>query len=127
MFEHVDLLFEFVLVPLFLKGPRISVPDVLCDLEELTKIVCEEYGGLGGIPANAVCKQNASGPYIRYLDIALGGSPFVNAAAGDFRLNNTYGNFIKGRAPPLSWPGLSNNRPYQDMGPIQHQDAGFAG
>ena len=49
MFEHVDLLFEFVLVPLFLKGPRISVPDVLCDFEELTKIVCEEYGGLGGI------------------------------------------------------------------------------
>ena len=49
IFEHVDLLFEFVLVPLFLKGPRIPVPDVLCDLEELTKIVCEEYGGLGGI------------------------------------------------------------------------------
>ena len=87
------------------------------------------YGddGTDGIPANAVCKQNASGPYIRYLDIALGGSPFVNAAAGDFRLNNTYGNFIKGKAPPLSWPGLSDNRPYQDMGPIQHQDAGFAG
>jgi hypothetical protein len=49
MFEHVDLLFEFVLVPLFLKGPRVPVPDVLCDLEKLTKIVCEEYGGLGGI------------------------------------------------------------------------------
>ena len=87
------------------------------------------YGddGTDGIPANAVCKQNASGPYVRQYDIALGGSPFVNAAGGDFRLNNTYGNLIKGMAPPLSWPGLTGNRPYQDMGPMQHQDQGFAG
>jgi len=66
----------------------------------------------------------AHGPH----DVILTGDPFVDAAGGDFRLNNTAGAGAACRAAgfPGVLPGLSAVG-YADIGVYQHLDAGGAG
>lgn len=53
----------------------------------------------------------------------LTGSAFVNAAGGDFSINNTTnaGASLRAAGKPSSFPGLSTNS-YPDIGAAQHQD-----
>lgn len=58
-------------------------------------------------------------------DITLTADPFVDAANGNFALNNTAGGGAVARAAalPASFPGgLTAN--FRDLGPSQHQDSG---
>ena len=77
----------------------------------------------------AVNPVNASGPYANSLDAGiatpLGASPFVDAAGGDYRLNNTAGSgaALRGMGVPRQWPG-SSVVAYPDFGAAQHQDSG---
>lgn len=61
-------------------------------------------------------------------DVTLTGSPFTNAASGDFSLNNTAGAGAACRAAgfPGAYPaGLTTG--YLDIGAAQHQDSGGGG
>lgn len=70
-------------------------------------------------PTSGRIDTTGAGSIITELDaIALSGSPFTNAAAGDFTLNNTAGAGASCRAASLFWGG------YADLGAVQHQDAG---
>lgn len=69
--------------------------------------------------------QNGVAPYTNVLDKVLSGSPFTNAAGGDFTLNNTAGAGASCRAggTPGALPGISQLG-YIDMGALQHQETG---
>ena len=83
----------------------------------------------GGDDTGTVNKVNAIGAYTNQYEVVLSSSPFINAAAGDFRLNsNSAGAACRGSSTPRTWPGLTNTpRCFADMGPIQHQEQGTAG
>jgi hypothetical protein len=70
----------------------------------------------------------AINPYTNVYDVTLSGDPFVDAANGDFRLNNTAGAGAACRAAgfPKSVPGRAALG-YRDMGALQHQDSGGGG
>lgn len=53
--------------------------------------------------------------------VVLTGDPFTNAASDDFSLNNTSGAGALCRAASLSWGG------FEDIGAVQHEDAGGGG
>ena len=73
-------------------------------------------------------KQNAVAPYTNIYDVILAGSPFVDAAHDDFRLNqNTNGAACRSTGVPRSFNGLTGNRNFIDIGAVGHQDPGFAG
>ncbi len=76
----------------------------------------------------AINPINSVVPYSNIKDIILTGDPFINAAAGDFRLNANPGAGLACRAasPPKTWPGLAITA-YTDMGAIQHQDSPSGG
>lgn len=77
--------------------------------------------------ANTAAQPNSVAPYTNANDVILSATPFVNAAGGDFRFNNNqYGTACKNVGIPRSWPGLTGNISYEDMGPFGHQDPGFA-
>lgn len=61
--------------------------------------------------------------------LTLTASPFTNAAANDFSLNNTAGGGGSLRAAGYSgsWPVMTGTTGYPDVGPAQHQDAGSGG
>jgi hypothetical protein len=72
---------------------------------------------------------NGVSPYLNPLDILVtAGSPFTNAAGGDFTLNSTanQGALIRGVGVPASYPNATgtNNR---DMGAFQHADPAATG
>jgi hypothetical protein len=73
----------------------------------------------------AVNAINAAAPYTNIYDVTLTADPFVNAATGDFRLNNNAGGgaAARGAGLPKAWPGLSITG-YADFGTVQHQDSG---
>jgi hypothetical protein len=58
-------------------------------------------------------------------EITLTGDPFINAAAGDFRLNNVAGAGAALRAAgfPGTFPGGYGNVSYSDIGAVQHQSS----
>jgi hypothetical protein len=67
---------------------------------------------------------NGVSPYANTLDIVItDGSPFTNAAGGDFTLNNTAlrGALIRGHGILATLPGATGTS-YFDMGAFQHQD-----
>lgn len=69
---------------------------------------------------------NAVVPYTNIIDVVItDGSPFTNAAGGDFTLNNTSlrGALLRGTATPGMIPGQSQVG-YLDFGCFQHQDSG---
>ena len=73
-------------------------------------------------------KQNSVAPYTNIYDVILAGSPFVDAAHDDFRLNqNTNGAACRSTGVPRSFNGLTGNRNFIDIGAVGHQDPGFAG
>lgn len=84
------------------------------------------YANTSGARSNGddttVNPQNASGAYTNPLDKILAVSPFVNAAAGDFSLNNTAGGgaACRGAGVPAAWPGTTVANSL-DMGAAQHQ------
>lgn len=62
-------------------------------------------------------------------DVTLSGSPFTNAGAGDFSLNNTAGAGASARAagsPGVIGPSGTTTG-YLDLGAAQHQDSGGSG
>lgn len=61
-----------------------------------------------------------------YGEISLLGDPFVNRAARDFSINNTFGAILRGVAFPSGFPG-GTTLSYRDIGAVQHQDAGGGG
>lgn len=73
---------------------------------------------------------NAAGTYTNVNDIICTADPFVNAASGDFRLNQnpTAGAAIRGLGAYQLPPGSTSpaNKGFSDMGAVQHQDPGFA-
>lgn len=86
------------------------------------------FGNTGGTRQNlddagTVNPVNASGPYTNTRDVILTADPYVNAANGDFRLNNTAGGgaACRGAAPGSAWPGAAMTG-YGDMGAVQHQE-----
>lgn len=86
------------------------------------------YSNTSGARTNCddttVNKQNGVAPYTNTLDKTLSGSPFTNAAGGDFSLNNTAGAGASCRAggTPGAIPGISQVG-YIDMGCLQHQES----
>jgi hypothetical protein len=81
---------------------------------------------------NNAFRSNTSGNYNHSIsglgDIALTGDPFMNAAAGDFSLNNTAGAGAAARAagyPGVFPGGLTTG--YLDIGAAQHQDPAGGG
>lgn len=70
---------------------------------------------------------NGVAPYANANDAVLTAGPFVNAASGDFRLNQNPGGgaACRGAGIPRAWPGLSAGG-FHDFGAIQHQDPSFA-
>lgn len=70
---------------------------------------------------------NGVAPYTNVHDVILSADPFVNAAGGDFKLNNTAGGGAACRAAgyPGTLPGGLIG--YLDMGALQHEDAGGGG
>lgn len=87
-----------------------------------TLINCADYNNTSGR------KNPATGRFIGDINSITGtGSFFVNAAGGDFKLNNTAGAGAALRAtgfPITTVEGLSD---YGDIGAIQHQDTGGGG
>lgn len=90
---------------------------------------------LGATPSalfnrNNAYRSNTSGNRnnipVGQADVALTGSPFTNAAGGDFSLNNTAGAGAACRA--VGFPGVmgagSGGTGYLDIGALQHQDSG---
>lgn len=82
--------------------------------------------GLGtgaGNVSTSISKNNQIG------QIVLTGDPFVNAAGGNFGLNNTAGAGASCRAAGHigAFPGLSSTVTYDDIGAVQHQDTGGGG
>jgi hypothetical protein len=77
------------------------------------------------VATNAI---NGVAPYTNVKDVILSADPFVAKASNDFRLNSTAGGgaACRGFGAFTSWPGLTIAG-YQDMGAIQHQDAGGGG
>lgn len=76
-----------------------------------------------------VNKQNNVTPYTNVFDQTCTTSPFTNAAGADWTLNQTSTGGAKCRSqgvPQSFTPALSGNRPWIDMGAIQHQDPGFS-
>ena len=72
-------------------------------------------------------KSNGSGPYTNIYDVILSASPFVNPGV-DYHFKQTAaGNACRASQPPKSWPGLSDNTSFKDMGPIGRAEQGFAG
>ena len=72
---------------------------------------------------------NGVSPYTNTLDIVItNGSPFTNAAGGDFTLNNTTlrGALIRGHGVPATLPNATGTS-YPDMGVFQHQDPASGG
>jgi hypothetical protein len=73
--------------------------------------------------------NNTSGPRNNYPaganDVSLSGSPFTNAAGGDFSLNNTAGAgaLVRAAGFPGTMPG-GLTVGYRDGGAAQHQDSG---
>jgi hypothetical protein len=65
-------------------------------------------------------------PYTNARDVILTGDPYVNAAGGNYGLNNTAGAGAAARMAghPGAFPGLAATTGYLDMGAVQHQDAG---
>jgi hypothetical protein len=65
-------------------------------------------------------------PYTNVRDVTLTGSPYVDAAGGNYGLNTTAGAGAAARAAgsPGAWPGLAATIGYPDMGAVQHQDSG---
>lgn len=63
-------------------------------------------------------------PYIPANDIILTGSPFTNAGAGDFSLNNTAGAgaALRNSSNPRKWGTTTTG--YPDFGAVQHDDPG---
>ncbi len=77
------------------------------------------YNNTSGARNNVIAGAN---------DVTLTGSPFTDAAAGDFSLNNTAGAGAACRAaghPGLLPNGLTTG--YLDIGAVQHQDSGGSG
>lgn len=74
---------------------------------------------------DASLATNSNPLYTRANDIILSGNPFVNAAAGNFSLNNTAGAgaAVRDAGIPRAWPGSSTSG-YPDFGAVTHQDTG---
>ncbi len=60
-------------------------------------------------------------------NVTLTGDPFVNAAGGDYSLNNTAGQAAKGIAYPTSYPGLASPTSSGDAGAYQAAAAASSG
>jgi hypothetical protein len=59
---------------------------------------------------------------------ALSGVPFVDAAGGDFSLDNTAseGASCRNAATPVALPGVAATNTYQDLGAVRHADPAAA-
>lgn len=64
---------------------------------------------------------NGTGTYTNVKDVVLTGTPFVNAAAGDFRLNAGAGALCRGTGLPGALPGVTQTGRI-DFGCLQHAD-----
>ena len=61
--------------------------------------------------------------------ITLTADPFTNAAGSDFSINNTAGGgaLLRAVAMPGAFPGITGTTGYNDVGAVEHQDAGGGG
>jgi len=90
------------------------------------------YNNTGGTRLNGndttVNPQFVGGAYANPRDKILTATPFMNAASGDFRLNDNAGGgaACRGVGLPATWPG-SSVAGYPDLGAAQHQDTASAG
>jgi hypothetical protein len=83
-----------------------------------TRNNCDSTSGIYGVSA-----------YTNVLDVLVtDGSPFTNAAGGDYTLNSTAlrGALLRATATPGAIPGVSQVG-YLDFGCFQHQDSGGGG
>lgn len=89
--------------------------------------------GAGGVVNRSGCDDltgvNAINPYVSFSDVILTSSPFVDAAARDFRLNNTAGGGAgcRANALPGTYSSGGNNLNYRDRGALQHQETSSGG
>jgi hypothetical protein len=64
-------------------------------------------------------------PYVNVRDVILTGLPYVNAAGGNYALNNAAGQgaAVRGKGTPGAFPGLATTTGFLDMGAVQSQGA----
>lgn len=92
-----------------------------CNSGKTSLVNCAAYNNTSGR------KTASSGFYIDATPINGSGSFFVNAAGGNFALNNTAGAGASVRAvslPATQFNELTSTLNYLDLGAVQHQDAG---
>jgi len=85
------------------------------------------YNNTSGNKNNVTSRNSqtsANPPYLPVNDITLTGSPFTNAAGGDFSLNNTAGAgaAVRNSSLPRQWGTTTTG--YPDFGAVQHNDPG---